>query len=87
MGGLAAGPFPLHSESLPIRPPGSSWAILAAVSCDFGVQNEAQHHAPVFSKATRARRTGFYHRVGAPIAPRLWPLCFAPPDALSPPSP
>jgi hypothetical protein len=25
----------------------------------------AQHHAPVCSKATRARRTGFYHGAGA----------------------
>jgi hypothetical protein len=55
------------------------------VLCDFGVQNEAQHHAPVFSKPTRARRKGFYDRVGAPIAPRLRPLCALPrPDALSP---
>jgi hypothetical protein len=43
----------------------------------------AQHHAPVCSKATRARRTGFYHGVGAPTVQGSGPsLCpgSMPPD-------
>ena len=39
----------------------------------------AQHHAPVCSKATRARRTGFYHGVGAPTVQGSGPsLCLTP---------
>jgi hypothetical protein len=52
------------------------------VLCDFGVQKEAQHHAPVFSKATRARRTGFYRGDGAPNASRLRPFASPHPEHL-----
>ena len=39
----------------------------------------AQHHAPVCSKATRARPTGFSHRVGAPKLQGSGPLLLASP--------
>src|SRR5215217_3854738 len=38
-------------------------------------------------KLTCVRRTGFSHRVGAPMAPRLRPIALPRPDGLSPLSP